>query len=489
MNIARNFIATARRLPGKTFLVGPDGTAYNYADLYSLARRFAFFLEAQGVKPRDRLLITFPNSVEYFIAYLGTLFLSGTALLVDYRTRPQHLDYFRTNGGVTRWITWRGRDEYDHIPGQLVFPDKLDTLAELPESRLCADDNPLALIMYTSGSTGLPKGVCLSHDNLQHTIRSITSWADIDENDRELTTLSLTHLFGLAHVHIYWTLGGTVYIEEKLQKIPDLLARLTDLRITSFPGTPGGFKIILDQYADHFARHGKNLKYIIVNSAPMAPEYVSRILELLPRTRFYMYYGLTEASRSSYICYNDHRDKLITVGRATPGAEIIIGSPEKPLIEESDEILIRGPHVTQGYLGIDSSPYFHQGWLKTGDLGRMDRDRFITWEGRIKEQINIDGLKLTPMEVETVLMEHEQVKDCAVVGLPDELTGECVVAFVVPHGESNRKLEVALRRFCQERLEVYKIPRQIHFIDEIPRTDSGKTKRLLLKEKLLGQSR
>ncbi|MCK5127031.1 MAG: acyl--CoA ligase [candidate division Zixibacteria bacterium] len=489
MNIARNFINTAQRVPDKPFLIGSDDSEITYRKMYSLARKFASMLRDEGVEPNDRVIITFPNSVEYFICYLGALFNSCTALLVDFRTRPQHLDYFRTNGEVKRWITPKQRPEYQDIPGQLLFPENLESYSELAEEELCATDNPIALIMYTSGSTGVPKGVCLSHDNLQHTIKSITSWANIDEDDRELTTLSLTHLFGLAHVHIYWTNGGTVYIKEKLQRIPKLLQQLTDWKITSFPGTPGGFKMILDQHQDQFREHGKNLKYIIINSAPMSPEYVQKMLDTLPNTKIYMYYGLTEASRSSYICYNDHRDKLATVGRPSPGASIIIGTPDKSIINETGEILINGPHVTEGYLGIDSSEYFDDGWLKTGDSGCMDDDGFITWEGRIKEQINIDGLKLTPMEVEEILMEHERVKDCAIVGAPDPLTGESIAGFVVVEGESDKKLEIELRKFCKGKLEVYKIPKQIIFIDEIPRTDSGKTKRMQLKEKLSGEKK
>ena len=275
-----------------------------------------------------------------------------------------------------------------------------------------------------------------------------------------------------------------MFIEEKLQDIPKLLQKISQERITSLPGTAGGFKMILDHFADHFRRHARGLKYIIINSAPIAPEYVERILDLLPNTRFFMYYGLTEASRSSYICYNDTPGKLQTVGRPTPGAEICVGSPSVPLINEVGEILIRGPHVTQGYLGIDSSPYFDEGWFKSGDLGVIDADGFLTWKGRLKEQINIDGLKLTPAEVESVLKEHARVKDCAVVGSPDELTGESVVAFVVVDSEPDKRLELELRRFCKSRLEIYKVPKKILFIDEIPRTDTGKTKRIFLKERL-----
>jgi len=483
MNIADGFIATAGRLPGKPFLIGPDGISYTYAAILSRARRFASLLESNGVTAGDRVILTFPNSVDYFCAYLGSMFHSCTVLAVDFRSRPKHLEYVRTNCNAIIWITPWKRPDYNSIPGQVVFPKNLEQFPEMPMDRLCADENPLALIMYTSGATGIPKGVCLSHANLKHTIGSIISWADIDENDRELTTLSLTHLFGLAHVHIYWTLGGTIFIEEKLHNIPRLLEKISREKIASFPGTPAGFKIIIDQFADQFSEHAKDLKYIIVNSAPMEKEYIERILDLLPHTRFYMYYGLTEASRSSYICYNDHRNKLDTVGRPTPGSQICVGSPSSPLVNEVGEILIRGPHLTKGYWGIDSDPYFKDGWFKTGDLGTIDDDGFVTWKGRLKEQINIDGLKLTPMEVETVLMEHARVKDCAAVGVPDELTGESVMAFVVTDGDPDKKLEIELRRFCKSQLEIYKVPKRILFVDSIPRTDSGKTKRMFLKEK------
>jgi len=485
MNIARNFMVIAERLPDKIFLVGTDNVSHSYSAILRRARQFASLLVSRGIGAGDRVILTFPSSVDYMIAYLGVLMLDCTALPVDFRSRPQHLDYVRTNTRASLWVTPRKRPEYDTLPDQLVFPGDLEQYPEMPTARLCTNKNPLALIMFTSGATGIPKGVCLSHANLQHTIESITSWAHIEESDRELTTLSLTHLFGLAHCHIYWTLGGTVFLEERLHDVPRLLQKIDRNDISSFPGTPGGFKMIIDQFAELLSRHASRVKYIIVNSAPMEQEYIRKLLELLPNTRVYMYYGLTEASRSSYICYNDHRDQQVTVGRPTPGADICVGVPSAPVVNEIGEILIRGPHLTSGYWGMDSSEYFLDGWFRTSDLGIIDSDGFLTWKGRLKEQINIDGLKLTPTEVETVLMEHERVKDSAVVGAPDPHTGECIVAFVVPNGEPSKALEIELRKYCKLRLEIYKVPTRIIFVDEIPRTDTGKTQRMSLKERLL----
>lgn len=485
MNIAENFIVSAERLPKKPFLVGPDGAEISYSMVLGRARRFATVLASQGVNPGDRIVLMFPNSVDYLCAYIGTLLMDCTALIVDHRSRPAHLEYVLSNCEASRWVAPVERQEFSHIPGRLVYPKDLERFGEMPMNRLCQGRNPLALIVHTSGSTGVPKGVCLSHANLQHTIRSITQWARIDENDRELTTLSLSHLFGLAHSQVYWTLGATLFLEESLKDVPRIFEKISRERITSFPGTPGGFRLILNRFAELFASKARGLKYIIVNSAPMAREDIQRILEILPNTRFYMYYGLTEASRSSFICYNDHRDKLESVGCATPGSEVCVGNPSAPLVQEPGEIMIRGPNVTSGYWGMDSREFFTDGWFHTGDLGIMDSDGFLTWKGRLKEQINIDGLKLTPMEVESILMEHEKVRDCAVVGVPDDITGETVVAFVVPRVEPDRGLEIDLRKHCKSRLEPYKVPTKIMFLDEIPRTDTGKTKRMSLKERIV----
>lgn len=480
MNIAENFLATARRVPERTFLIGVDDVHFSYGEILSRARRVCRLLEMRGVDAGDRVILTFPNSVDYLCAYLGAHLRGCVVTLVDYRSRPEHVDFVRRDTGARLWMSPGMRPGYEGVPDHFSFPATLDGVDEAPLDALCPEGQPLALIMYTSGTTGTPKGVCLSHANLQHSIGAIASWAEISESDRELTTLPLTHLFGLAHVHIYWTLGGSVVLEEALRDVPRVLRRLATHEATSFPGTPAGFKIILDRFANEFREAARSLRYIIVNSAPMAEEYVQRVLDLLPNVRFYMYYGLTEASRSSYIRYDAHRDKLRTVGRPSPGSEIRVGSAAEPLTGEVGEILVRGPHVTTGYWQTDSSEYFTNGWFRTGDLGVLDADGFLTWTGRLKEQINVDGLKVAPAEVEAVLREHPRVRDCAVAGAEDPLTGQSVVGFVVLDGEPDARTEADIRRFCKPKLEFYKIPRKIHFVDAIPRTDSGKVKRLSL---------
>jgi long-chain acyl-CoA synthetase len=482
--IVDRFLATVDRAPDRPFLVAAYSDALErltYGEALRRARSFAQQLRAGGVARSDRVVLRCPNSVDYICAYFGTWLAGATAVPLDARCREAHAAYVYEDCGARCMVVPTRQSRLDSAVRQVPL-DEIEWNA--PADPIEAPLNPLGLIIYTSGTTGTPKGVCLSHANLDETRGAITSWAQVKEDDRELTTLSLTHLFGLAHVHVYAALGATVYIEEGLRDVPRLLDVIDRESITSFPGTPAGFRVIVDHFSDAVQRKASRLRYIVINSAPMPVEYSRRLLALLPDTRIYMYYGLTEASRSTYIAYRDHPDKLATVGRASPCGDVLVGRVGEPLVNEPGEILVKGSHVTSGYWGLDSAQFFDDGWFRTGDLGMIDDEGFLTWLGRVREQINVNGLKLVPSEVEDVLRRDVRVKDCAVAAAPDPLTGEAVVGFVVTAGLPEANLELQLRKLCSKHLEAYKIPKRILFVDEIPKTDSGKVKRFLLRERL-----
>ena len=487
-SVAARFLATAARVPDRCFLVAasdPSLPRLTYGAARGRASSFAAHLRETGVQPRDRVVLSCPNSIDYVCAYFGAWLAGATVVPLDPRSRPAHIRHVYDDCGARYVVVPAVREDLDGAIQQIGLSDVAwnDDVADA-----ALPDNPLALIIYTSGTTGTPKGVCLSHENLDRTRAAITAWAQVREDDVELTTLSLTHLFGLAHIHVYSALGATVYIEDGLRDVPRILDLLQRERITSFPGTPAGFRIILDHFAEAFQSSARALRYIVINSAPMPVEYTERLLTALPDTRVYMYYGLTEASRSTYIAYREHPDKLATVGKPSPGGEVRIGSVGAPLVGEPGEILVKGPHVTSGYWGQSSDGVLDDGWLRTGDLGSVDADGFLTWLGRVREQINVNGLKLVPAEVEEVLRRDPRVSECAVVAAPDALTGESVAAFVVATGPVDAGLELQLRKMCRKSLELYKVPKRIYFVDSLPKTDSGKIKRFVLQQRLDGDA-
>ena len=487
MNVLERFVESATRFPNRTFLVAayrPSLDELSYGEVLQRARLFGEHLKTLGLKSADRVVLNCPNSLDYVCAYFGIWLAGGTCVPLDPRSRRAHVDRVCRDCDA-RIIVVPSSQAAPHSGLIQITLSDFDWTGSAP-ARPDAPVNPLALIIYTSGTTGDPRGVCLSHDNLEHTRQSITSWAKVKESDRELTTLSLTHLFGLAHLHVYAALGATVCIEEGFRDVPRLLDLIDRLEITSFPATPFGLRIILDRFADFFARKALRLRYMIINTAPLPVEHTKRLLSLLPTTEIIMYYGLTEASRSTYIAYREHPEKLATVGRATPGAEVCVGRPQERLIGQPGEIMVSGPHVTSRYWSLNSTELFEEGWFRTGDLGILDQDGFLTWVGRVREQINVNGLKLVPAEVEEVLGQDPRVLECAVIGVPDPAAGESVVAFVVADRKAQTQpSEKELRRLCGQHLEDHKVPRRILFVEEIPKTDSGKVKRLLLRERFL----
>ncbi|WP_219416032.1 class I adenylate-forming enzyme family protein [Pseudonocardia nigra] len=480
-SIAESFLRTCRRSPDAPFLVGGDGQVMTYAEVRARARGVAAALGAAGVRANDRVVLSMPSGTDMLCDYLGALLHGCVVAVVDHRASPAHLQFVHRDVRASAWLAWAGHPAAGLLPGRLEVPQAGQDGPPAWLEGHTIDGPGDALVMYTSGTTGTPKGVRLTHENLRHTAASIETWAAVRADEVELTTLPLSHLFGLGHVHVHWSLGGTVVIEPGLQDIPRVLQRMAEHRVTSFPGTPAGFRRIMDDHPDEFRAAAVTLRYIVVNSAPMPEEDVRRLLDLVPHVRCYMYYGLTEASRSAVIHYNAHPDKIRTVGRAAPGTEVRVGTPERALVGEPGEILVRGGNVASSYWGrADSTEHVADGWFRTGDLGIVDADGFLTWIGRLSEQINVDGLKVAPAEVEAVLRAHPDVTDCAVAGAPDPLTGQCVVAFVVPRRPAEDRLGLEIRRHCRGRLESYKIPRRVEFVPTIPRTDTGKVKRRTL---------
>lgn len=482
-NIGANFLSTALRLPDQLFLVDREDQVVTYGEALSRARAFQSALADRGVTPGDRVVLTSPNSADYLCSYLGTLLQGATACLVDYGSTDKHLEFVIQDIGARVWAS------PDPSSARIGSADHLAMAAEPgARSERWLSSDPLiapsgdALIIYTSGTTGRPKGVRLTHDNLQHTTAAIIEWAKVLEDNREFTTLPLTHLFGLAHVHVHWTVGGSVVVDEGLREPRAVLDRMKRWKPTSFPATPAGVRLLIRTCPARFAEAGTHLRHIIINSAPMKPEDTRSLLALMPGTRCYMYYGLTEASRSTYILYNDHPDHLESVGFPSPGCEVRIDDQVDASGSNNGEILLRGPHVSPGYWGEAERNVGEGEWFRTGDLGRQDADGFVTWMGRVKEQINVDGKKVAPEEVEESLREHGLVDDCVVVGCPDDIYGEVVVAFVVAKMVTD-DLPMILRRHCRDRLERHKIPRKVGFISEVPRTRSGKVQRLQLRDR------
>jgi len=217
----------------------------------------------------------------------------------------------------------------------------------------------------------------------------------------------------------------------------------------------------------------------------MKKESILKIMNLFPKVNFYTYYGLTEASRSTFLLFNENKNKLESVGKPPTGIEIKILDDVGQIIPTNQigEIFIKGDHVIKTYWkNSKANQSINNGWLKTGDLGYFDSDGFLFLKSRKDDMINVGGEKFTPEEVELIIKEIPEVIDVVVVGIPNEIFGQLPIAFVVTN---NKTISTQIINYCSKKMERYKIPHKIVFLDEIPKTDSGKIKRNILKSEYI----
>ena len=344
--------------------------------------------------------------------------------------------------------------------------------------------NETSSIIFTSGTTSKPKGVKLSHKNVLTATNNIAKMIGLQSGDIEINSLSLSHSFGLGCLHAIFLQGATSIIFKNTINLKEILKKGLSENATGFVGVPTTFYKILDSFDELFSSIF-SIRYLLTNTAPMKKESILEIMRLFPKANFYTYYGLTEASRSTFLLFNKNKNKINSVGKPAPGIEIkILDDNGKNLsTNQIGEITIKGDNVITNYWNnskADNS--INYGWLKTGDVGYLDSDGFLYLKSRKDDMLNVGGEKFTPEEVELVIKEIPEILDVGVIGIPNEHFGQVPIAFIV----TNNKISSAyIIKQCNEKLERYKIPQKIIFLDNIPKTDSGKIQRNILKSKFI----
>ena len=354
-------------------------------------------------------------------------------------------------------------------------------------------DRTLAALPYSSGTTGLPKGVMLSHYNLVANVFQFIAphASEISPNDVALCFLPLYHIYGLNVVlNPVLTLGGTLLLMPRCN-IPQLLSLLVDEDVTMMPLVPPALNALCQAAEAGQFPTNHRLRWVKSGAAPLAPELARRFTELTG-VLVCQGYGMTEASPVTHVGYLEpelYRPESIGQPLAQTECRVINatadGESEVPP-GQPGELVMRGPQFMMGYWRDPQATdaVLRDGWFWSGDVVTRDPDDFYFVVDRRKEMIKYKGFPVAPAEVEALLLEHPAVRDCGVVGRADPTAGEIPVAFIVLREGSvpSNKLEEDLRGFVAERLTPYKQPRQIHFVDALPRTPSGKILRRELRK-------
>jgi malonyl-CoA/methylmalonyl-CoA synthetase len=469
--MAEAFAATAAERPDAPAL-DIDGVAATHGELDARAARVGGFLRARGVEAGDRVLLCAPTSMELVVTYLGVLRIGATAMPCDAALTAAELEHLLDDAGpVAAFVAPDARERLAEAGdvGTVVAMDEVSALDGEPVDPV-ADPGP-AMLAYTSGTTGAPKGVPLTHANVLASTRGVVKAWRWSADDVLVHALPLSHQHGLSGVHLSLLCGSSAVVSSRFDPAR-LTAAARDHRATVLFAVPAMYERLhaWDGIRDADLR---SLRLAVSGSAPLPAALAERVAEWLGQLPLERY-GSTEAGLDVSNPYAGPR-RAGRVGWALPGIEARLDG-------EDGEILIRGPQVFDGYWNrpdATAEALTEDGWFRTGDLARLDDDGSLEITGRSKELIISGGLNVYPREVEAALEDHPGVAQVAVAGVPSEKWGEEVVAFVVPDGDLDADALIAR---CRERLSAYKCPKRVVALDELPVNRMGKVRRDALAE-------
>lgn len=500
MNTGAIFEKWALEQPDKTALVFED-KELSYLQLEEMTNQIANGFMDFGFKKGDVVSIDLPSSPELVLSYLGIMKAGMIANVINVLLKADEIGYIVKDAAAKVIVTHVDNIQtikqiQGNLPtlqqvlitgtskanGFLAFDAWLSKNSKLFKPLDC-EEGDVANLLYTSGTTGFPKGVMLTHLNIWDNAENFAK-IHYQQNDRLMVAAPLFHCWGLIN-GVLATLyaGGTVIIEQRFitEKI------LSDIEIykpTIFQGVPTMYNYLCKS-PDMKKRDISSLRFVLSAAAPMPVELI-RTLKEEYGIEYAEAYGLTEVSPVITTApYPKTRPGSCGYAMGDTQFRVVNERGEDVPLGEPGELWCRGTAVMKGYLNkpqatrevIDSD-----GWFHTGDIVTMDKDGYIYIVDRTKDMINFGGFKVYPREVEEVLHKHPKIRDAAVVGVKDEVKGELVKAFIVA-SEGEKLSEEEVSRFCREKIASYKVPRLIEFVDQIPRSASGKTLRRLLREK------
>jgi long-chain acyl-CoA synthetase len=414
--------------------------------------------------------------------------LGRTAVPLNYLLKKDELEYVINDAEIDTIITVKPMLEYvgglpDHVKQIKLDEMKFKGFPPLRRSKRVAAD-ALAVILYTSGTSGKPKGVMLTANNLASNIRQICEWVGFSENDTLLGVLPQFHSFGLTVLTLLPLSVGARVVYAGRFNAKKLLDLMLEHKPTAFIAIPSMYAALLHAKSAT-PEHFKSIKYIVSGGEPL-PEAIFNGYRERFNVTINEGYGLTETAPVTNWC-RPHEYRHKSVGKPLPDVdEIIVGGSdgEQRLGPNQDgEVRMKGPNIMKGYFKLPdqtAATFDRNGYFKTGDMGRFDDEGHLYITGRIKEMLIIGGENVFPREIEEVLDQHPSVGASAVIGVMDESRGEVAVAFVELKDGSTFD-ETALRKFCREHLAQFKVPRDIRMIEKLPRNPTGKIMRRELK--------
>ncbi len=501
--------------PDKVALVCDD-YRITYLELNALSEHLANELLERGLKQQDRIVIFLENSVELVISLYAVLKAGGVMVILHPGMKSEKLGFILNdteafaiithagkssiikdavmNASVVKHIFWCGQNIFKIPVINAVNSESWESIFSKKGSLFCRPkrniiDIDLASIIYTSGSTGEPKGVVSAHYNIVAVATSITTYLKNQQEDIILSTLPLCFGYGLYQVLATPLFGGTIILEKSFLYPFKIIERIVKENVTGFPIIPT-MAAILIQMKNLYLYDFSSLRYITNAAAALPLPNVRKLQKLFPKTSIFSMYGLTECVRALYLPPEELERRPDSVGIPIPNEEVYLVDQNGNILgpDETGELVVRGIHVMQGYWKRpkETANTFRQGkyrgetLLYTGDLFRKDNEEFYYFVGRKDDMIKTKGERVSPKEVEDVLCAIPGVAEAAVVGVPDDIMGQAIRAYVVLEKQVEKTADDILK-FCLKHIEPYMLPKEVVFRESLPKTPNGKINKVLLK--------
>jgi acyl-CoA synthetase (AMP-forming)/AMP-acid ligase II len=492
-SIVHNLERSAQRWP-KGVAVREADSETSFERLWQLSRGVAAYLKQAGLQPGDRVAIVLGNSSQYVATYYGILAAGGIAVALNTAAKARDFTTWLQHSGA-RWLfAMSGNNEVSAAAASLTDITRIDVDAAEGLWSSAADDLQFAdlvadrpaAMLYTSGTTGNPKGVLLSHGNLASNTAAIVEYLGLTERDSIVNVLPFYYSYGNSVLHSHLSAGARITLADNLVYPHLVVEALASHKATGFAGVPSTYLLMLSR--GRLPQYDlSSLRYLTQAGGAMPPSVVRKVREALPNARLVVMYGQTEATaRLTWLPPEQLENKLGSVGVAIPGVVVCVLREDgsEAAIGEIGEVCARGPNVMLGYWNNPQATAvaLRDGWLHTGDMGRLDVDGHLFLLGRRSDMIKTGAHRVHPQDIEAVIMEIPGVAEAAIVAMDDDVLGEAVRAIVVPsEGASLDAMQIQV--YCRARLANYKVPKVVDFRASLPRTTSGKIIRHILSER------
>ncbi|KAJ52004.1 acyl-CoA synthetase (AMP-forming)/AMP-acid ligase II [Clostridium tetanomorphum] len=459
-----------------------DKEEYCYKYIYSKVENVANTLNNKGLTRKDSVLLISENSIFFIESYFGIIKSGAICVPINPSLGQEHIKYILNSLKIRHiFIEKKLMKNIENLLNEDIEIYTEEDLKKLGDIFLNTEiesnkSDDVAVILFTSGSTARPKGVMLTHENLISNTNSIIEYLQLSKVDRIEVVLPFYYCYGTSLLHTHIRVGGSLVINNRFMFPETVLDDIDKYQCTGFAGVPSTFQILL-KMSNIKNRSMPSLRYITQAGGRMAKIFIKELMNILPHVDIYIMYGQTEATaRLSYLPPKMLESKMESIGKGIPGTELkVIDKDGKEVnVGEVGEIVAKGKNIMKGYFNDEEETkrVLKNRYLYTGDLGTVDKDGYIYIVGRGKNIIKSAGNRISPKEIEDVILRINEVIECAVIGIEDDVLGEAVKAFVVLKDKLlNDKYII---NYCKNNLPSYKVPKVVTILDELPKNSSGK---------------